>query len=53
MENIDKGLTVCTKMGADKLAKNTPNAPIFICPSPKVWDFDEKMLHWVSVVHAM
>ena len=29
-------------MGADKLAKNTPNATKFICPSPKVWDFDEK-----------
>ena len=27
--------------GADKLAKNTPNAPKLICPSPKVWDFDE------------
>ena len=21
-----------------------------ICPSPKVWDFDEKRLHWASVV---
>jgi hypothetical protein len=31
--------THCTKMGADKSAKNTPK---FICPSPKVWDFDEK-----------
>jgi hypothetical protein len=29
--------THSTKMGADKLAKNTPNAH-----SPKVWDFDEK-----------
>ena len=26
MKNMDKGLT-CTKMGADKLAENTPNAP--------------------------
>ena len=56
-------LTHCTKMDADKLAKNTPNAPNFICPnclpklsaqivcpSPKVWDFNEKKLHWVSVV---
>ena len=24
--------THCTKMGADSLAKNTPNAPEFICP---------------------
>ena len=49
MENMDT-FTHSTKMGADKLAKNTPNAPIFICPSPKVWDFNEKMLHWASVV---
>ena len=21
-----------------------------VCPSPKVWDFDEKSLHWASVV---
>ena len=38
--------THCTKMGADKLA----NAPKFICPSPNVWDFDEKRLHWAFVV---
>ena len=24
--------TQCTKMGADSLAKNTPNAPEFSCP---------------------
>ena len=23
-----------------------------VCPSPKVWDFDEKGLHWASVVRA-
>ena len=45
MENMDKGLTVCTKMGADKSFENTPNAP-------KVWDFDEKRLHWASVVRV-
>jgi hypothetical protein len=32
MENMDKGLTV-PKMGVDKLAENTPNAPRFICPN--------------------
>ena len=54
MEIMDKGLTVklSTKMGADKLFENTPNAPKVICPSPKVWNFDEKRLHWVSVVRA-
>jgi hypothetical protein len=37
-------------MGADSLAENTPNAPEFICPSPKVLDFNEKRLYWASVV---
>ena len=40
--------------GADKSAENTPNAPKLsvqiVCTSPKVWDFDEKRLHWASVV---
>jgi hypothetical protein len=43
-------------MSADSLAQNTPNAPECICPivclSPKVLDFNEKSLHWVSIVHA-
>ena len=34
-------------MGSDSLAENTPK---FVCPSPKVWYFNEKRLHWVSVV---
>jgi hypothetical protein len=34
--------THCTKMDADSLAKNTPNAPEFVCPSPKGLDFNEK-----------
>ena len=44
MENMNKGLTV-KKMGAGSLAKNTPNAPEFICQiclpkrSPKGLDF--------------
>ena len=28
------------------------NAQI-VCPSPKVWNFDEKRLHWASVVRAI
>jgi hypothetical protein len=37
--------THCTKMGADKLAENTPNLSAQnVCPKPKVWDFDEKRL---------
>ena len=31
MDNMDKE-THSTKMGADKLAENTPNLPEFICP---------------------
>jgi hypothetical protein len=31
MENMDKELTHCIKMGADSSAKY-PNAPEFICP---------------------
>ena len=46
---MDKALN-STKMGSDSLAENTPNAPKFICP--KVWDFDEKRLHWVSLVRG-
>ena len=43
--------THSTKMGADKSAKNTQKLSTqIICPSPKVWDFDEKRLHWASVV---
>ena len=36
----------CTKMDAE----NTPNTPEFVCPNPKVLDFNEKRLHWASVV---
>ena len=34
-------------------AENTPNAPEFICSSPKVLDFNKKRLHWVSVVREL
>ena len=44
--------TRCTKMGTDSLAENTPNAPEFTCPSPKVLDFNEKKLQWTSVVRG-
>jgi hypothetical protein len=52
-------VTVTTQESAHNLSIKTtlPNAPKFIhaqivCPSPKVWDFDEKRLHWASVVRA-
>ena len=37
-------------MGADKSAKYTINTK---CPSPIVWDFDEKRLDWAYVVCAL
>ena len=40
-------------MGSDKSAENTPNVLKFICPNPKVWDFDEERLHWASVVRGL
>ena len=49
MENMDKGFTVPKWSGADSFAEN---APKFICPSPKVWNFNEKRLHWASVVRV-
>ena len=45
--------THCTKMCADSLAENTPNLSAqFVSLSPKVLDFNDKRLHWVSVVGA-
>ena len=49
MENMDKGFTVPKwvlikpQMPQDLSAK-------FVCLSPKVWNLDEKRLHWASVV---
>ena len=48
--------THCTK----RVLINWPKVPQMpqnlsahiVCPSPKVWDFDEKRLHWASVVRG-
>ena len=49
--------THITKMGADKLAENTTNAPkLFgpIClPKPKNLGFSKKSFLWVSVVRGL
>ena len=53
---MDKGLTVPKWM-----LINWPKTPQMFqnlsaqtdCHSPKVWDFGEKRLHWVSVVRAL
>ena len=56
-ENMDKGLTHCTKMGADSLAQNTPNAPEFICPiclsKSKSSGFQWKKALWPSIVRGL
>ena len=50
MENMDKGHTV-----PKWVLINWPKIPqipqnLSAGPSPKVWDYDEKRLHWASVV---
>ena len=54
MENMDKGLTVpkWVMIIWPKLPQMPQNVSAqFVCPSPKVLDFNEKKkLHWASVV---
>jgi hypothetical protein len=55
-ENMDKGLTV-PKWVLIVLQK-TPQMPQkifaqFVCPSLKVLDFNEKRLHWASIVQGV
>jgi hypothetical protein len=53
MENTDKGLNVpkWVVIVQPKIPQMLQNLSAqFVCPSPKVLDFNEKMLHWVSVV---
>ena len=60
LENMDKGLTVpkWVLINWPKISQMPQNLfAQIVCPSPKVWDFDEKRaaekrLHWASVVHA-
>ena len=50
MENMNKGLTVPKWVLIVQSKISQGNAPELICPSPKVLDFNEKRLHWASVV---
>ena len=52
MENMDKRLNVpkWVLINRPKIPQNL-SAQI-VWPSPKVWDFDEKRLHWASVVRS-
>ena len=49
--------THSAKMGADKLAENTPNAPNvsdqIVCPTPKVLDFDIKIFGFLYKKDSM
>ena len=50
MENMDKWLTVPKRPKISQMPQNV-SAQI-LCPNPNVWDFDEKRLHWASVVRG-
>ena len=55
MENMDKGQTVPKWVlivwpEIPQMPQNLSTQ--FVCPSPKVLDFNEKWLHWASVVHG-
>ena len=55
MENMDKGLTVpkWVLIVWPKVPQMPQNLSAqFVCPSPKALDFNEKRLHWVSVVRG-
>ena len=56
MENMDKGLTVpkwvlivCLKI--QQMPQNL--FAQFVCPSPKVLDFNEERLYWGSIVRVI
>ena len=57
MENMDKGWLTVPKWGLI-VRRKTPQitqdlSAQFVCPSPKVLDFNEKRLHWASVVRGL
>ena len=56
MENMDKGLTVpkWVLIVQPKIPQMPQNLSAqFVSPSPKVLDFNEKKLHWASVVRDL
>ena len=55
MKHMDKGLTVpkWVLINWQKIPQKTAKVSVqIVCPSPKVWYFDEKRLHWTSVVRG-
>ena len=56
MEYMDKGVTVTkwVMINWPKIPKNAQTLSTqIVCPSPNLWDCDEKRLHWTSVVCDM
>ena len=56
MENMDRGLTVLkwVLIVQPKIPQMPQNLfAQFVCPCPKVLDFNEKRLHWASVVRGL
>ena len=56
MKNMDKGLTVPKWVLINWLNVHQMPQKLFAqfaCPSPKVLDFNQKRLHWASVVHVV
>ena len=56
MENMDKGLTVpkWVLIVQPKISQMPQNLfAQFVCPGPKVLDFNEKRLHWASIVRGI
>jgi hypothetical protein len=53
---MEKGLTVpkWVLINWPKILQMPQNLSAqIVCPSPNVWDFDEKRLHWASVVRGL
>ena len=56
MEKMEKGFTVqkWVLINRPKIPQIPPKLfAQIVCPSPKVWDFDEKRLHWAFVVRGI
>ena len=52
---MDKGLTVpkWVLMNCSKIPQMPQNLSTqIVCSNPQVWDFDEKMLYWASIVRG-
>jgi hypothetical protein len=51
MENMDKEIIVPKWPKISQMPQNL--SAQFVCPSPKVLDFNGKRLHWTSVVREL